>query len=232
MFTEQWQITHKTSSPYYPKSNGLVERTIGTVKNIYKKCKQSGTDIYFGLLLARNTPKSNGIPSPSNLLMSRNLRCNIPMSNFHLKPKTVSYKDLQPKFESKQKTMKSYHDRHSRTLPSLVVGEKILFKHQPNSNWVPATVITEIVPSRTYKVKTPEGIEYTRNREHILKPILKKVDTETPVSLDSSSCQTPVHSPATNSGENNHDSVTSTPRRSQREKRRPIWFHDYEHESK
>lgn len=113
-----------------------------------------------------------------------------------------------------------------------MVGEKILFKHQPNSNWVPATVITEIVPSRTYKVKTPEGIEYTRNREHILKPILKKVDTETPVSLDSSSCQTPVHSPATNGGENNHDSVTSTPRRSQREKRRPIWFHDYEHESK
>ena len=36
-FAEEWDFKHDTSSPHFPQSNGLVERTIQTVKNTLKK---------------------------------------------------------------------------------------------------------------------------------------------------------------------------------------------------
>ncbi|KAJ8046317.1 hypothetical protein HOLleu_04951 [Holothuria leucospilota] len=37
----KWVITHNPSSPRYPKSNGLVERMVRTVKNLIKKSQKS-----------------------------------------------------------------------------------------------------------------------------------------------------------------------------------------------
>ena len=31
-FIEEWKINHITSSPHYPESNGLAERSVGTVE--------------------------------------------------------------------------------------------------------------------------------------------------------------------------------------------------------
>lgn len=42
-FMSEWQIDHTTSSPYHSRSNGMVERAIGTVENISKKCQVDGT---------------------------------------------------------------------------------------------------------------------------------------------------------------------------------------------
>ena len=36
-FAEEWDFKHDSSSPHFPQSNGLVERTIQTVKNTLKK---------------------------------------------------------------------------------------------------------------------------------------------------------------------------------------------------
>lgn len=38
-FCENWGIDHITSSPYLPRSNGLAERTIQTVKKLLSKCR-------------------------------------------------------------------------------------------------------------------------------------------------------------------------------------------------
>ena len=46
-FTKQWQFKHKTSSPHYPKSNGLAE---AAVKSLIKKCNRSKQDLFEGLL--------------------------------------------------------------------------------------------------------------------------------------------------------------------------------------
>lgn len=41
------------------QSNGLAERSVQTIKNILKKCTESGDDMYLRLLDLRNTPKSS-----------------------------------------------------------------------------------------------------------------------------------------------------------------------------
>ena len=38
-FAREWQFSHKTSSPRYPQSNGLAEKSVKVVKQLLKKCK-------------------------------------------------------------------------------------------------------------------------------------------------------------------------------------------------
>lgn len=109
----------------------------------------------------------------------------------------------------RQNKVKFYHDRKARSLPSLRNGEKMLFKHNPKSHWVPATVVKEIIPKRSYQVKTPEGVTYQRNREHILLP-------SSPISSLGSTSQTKMSKPAPDINE-----------RPKRETRPPLRFADY-----
>ena len=62
-----------TSSPRYPKSNGLAEKTVQTVKKLSSKALSSHQDPCLAILENRNTPM-DGFATPAQLLMSRNLR--------------------------------------------------------------------------------------------------------------------------------------------------------------
>ncbi len=53
------------SSPGYPQSNGLAERTVQTVKRVLKKALCSGEDIYLALLSLCNTPVTGLSISPA-----------------------------------------------------------------------------------------------------------------------------------------------------------------------
>ena len=55
-FSKQWGFSHTTSSPIYPKSNGMVERAIQTIKTLLKKAKATCQDPYIALLQLRNAP--------------------------------------------------------------------------------------------------------------------------------------------------------------------------------
>ena len=55
MFAKEWDFTHITSSPHYPKSNRFCERMVGVVKDILKKAQQSGTDPNLAILCYRAT---------------------------------------------------------------------------------------------------------------------------------------------------------------------------------
>ena len=65
VFATTWMFEHKTSSPTYPQSNGKAEKAVQTVKNLFKKCKASGTSEFQALLDWRNTLGSE--PAPPNV---------------------------------------------------------------------------------------------------------------------------------------------------------------------
>ena len=64
-FSTEWEFKHITSSPYYPESNGFIERHVHTIKNIFKK---NVVDPRKALLSWRNTPLDAHSLSPIQLL--------------------------------------------------------------------------------------------------------------------------------------------------------------------
>ena len=68
-------IQHITSSPHHPRSHGLVERAIRTVKGCMRKCH---TDTDLALLSLRTTPLDARTPSPAELLFGRKIGCQLP----------------------------------------------------------------------------------------------------------------------------------------------------------
>jgi len=64
-FAASYEFEVITRSPGYSQSNGKVENTIKTAKNIMKKAKQAGTDVYLTLLDRRNTPSEGMSSSPA-----------------------------------------------------------------------------------------------------------------------------------------------------------------------
>lgn len=92
-FAKEYNFIHITSSPYFPQSNGLVERTVQTAKQLIKKNKD---DMFIALLSYRTTPLESGF-SPAELLMCRKLRTNLPQLPSNLSkvidPKMLSFKN-------------------------------------------------------------------------------------------------------------------------------------------
>ena len=63
-----------TSIPKMAQSNGMIERHVGTIKDMLKKAD----DPYLALLAYRTTPLHNGF-SPAELLMGRKLQTAVPV---------------------------------------------------------------------------------------------------------------------------------------------------------
>ena len=81
-FLQCYSITHQTSSPNHPRSNGFVERMVGVAKKLMDKAGREGKPWISGLLDYRITPQSGSIASPLQLMTQctpreRNL-CSVP----------------------------------------------------------------------------------------------------------------------------------------------------------
>uniref|UniRef100_A0A0A9WHB1 RNA-directed DNA polymerase n=1 Tax=Lygus hesperus TaxID=30085 RepID=A0A0A9WHB1_LYGHE len=222
-FCKNWDIEHKTSSPNYARSNGQAESGVKIAKNILKKCREGKDDLFLALLHYRNTPKGK-IGSPAQILMSRRLRCVIPVSELLLQPKVLSPSIQKNLIIEQQKRYKCHHDKKSRPLKSLQVGEKVYFKRNPKLHWEEA-IVQKTAGTRSYIVQDSNGRTYRRNRVHIFTPpmsILKNSENnESPISPkpmcfspSNRNCTddvtTPVHNPSSPIKPNSLDRTLSS----------------------
>ncbi|UYV61374.1 K02A2.6-like [Cordylochernes scorpioides] len=123
-FTRTWNIVHVTSSPYHAQSNGMVERTVQTLKKLIKRCGEESTDPYLALLNLRNTPHNN-LPSPAQILMSRKLRSIIPSKTSQFVPSMINNEAIQKQLVDNQVKMKNYYDRHTRPEDPLSINDRV-----------------------------------------------------------------------------------------------------------
>ena len=161
-FANGYDFTHVTSSPHYPQSNGQAERTVQTVKKLI----QNTEDPYMALLCYRTTPLSWCDMTPSQLLMGRRLRANLPVWEEQLRPQwpdMEQFRALEKKFKQKQKRD---HDHHHRALPLAPIPDDTEVWETTDGHNTPGQVTGRADAHRLYIVDTPGG-QVRRNRRHI-----------------------------------------------------------------
>ncbi|UYV76145.1 hypothetical protein LAZ67_13002839 [Cordylochernes scorpioides] len=163
-FAKEWNVTHTTSSPRFPQSNGMIERTIQTLKSTIIKCQQSKQDIYQALLLLRNT-EHNSLPSPAIMLYGRKQRLFLPMKTTLMNESRICEDSIRKQHEANQSRMKFYFNRHARDLPSLENGQSVLVRQE--KQWSPAKVIAPGVHPRSYLLEDTKGSVLRRNRRDL-----------------------------------------------------------------
>ena len=65
---QHYNITHHTSSPHHPRSNGFVERMVEVAKKLMDKAGSEEKPWILGLYEYRVTPQSGSIASPLQLI--------------------------------------------------------------------------------------------------------------------------------------------------------------------
>lgn len=169
-FSKAWGFSHKTSSPLYAQANGMVERTVQTLKNMLVKAVHDKKDLYLTMLEYRNTPLTDKIPSPAEMLYCCRLRGILPCTQNVLKPRV--FKNVRKDLLERQTVQKCNFDKAARPMRKLLVGENVLIKLL-NDKWIKCTVVGYKPESngRAYVLKNcVSGKVYVRNRFHI-KPL-------------------------------------------------------------
>lgn len=162
-FAELWGFNITTSSPNYPKSNGMAERYVQTVKQFLKKASETNCDIYQSLLAYRQTPLS-GLPfSPSEMLFNRCIRGPLPATDQSLHPSVPAAFGL---LQNRQRDQKKKHDKTARPLQPLKEGETVLVRTDKEPKWTPGLVLAEHKTPRSYIVDQGTSI-VRRNRVHL-----------------------------------------------------------------
>ena len=162
-FSHAWGFKTTTSSPNYPQSNGLVERTIQTIKSIFKNADYEIKDPYLLLLEFRNTPVC-GLPySPAQIFMSKRLHSKLPCARKLLEPCVV---DITDPLSSVQSRQQYYYNRGTKPLSPLKKGEKVYRKQRNRRDQ--AVIVDRDVNPRSYVVQSEHGL-VRRNRRHLFK---------------------------------------------------------------
>ena len=131
-FTYSWGIEHITSIPHYPKSNGLAERTVGTIKSVITKYIESGADLSICLQHLHATPIDHKTPSPAELLFGRPITTNIPS---HAETRAIQW-EIRNHLEDRLET------KTGNSLNPLYSDQPVRILDLASKIWVPGSVIS------------------------------------------------------------------------------------------
>ena len=165
-FMESWEIQHHTSSPHHHQSNGRAEAAVKLMKGIIKKTAKEGKDMWKAILEWRNATTPGMRSSPAERFFSRRTRSMLPCKTANYSPQIQM--DTQQALIKKRQVAKKYHDRSSKPLPDLIIGQPVRVKchpQTPHSDWRPGNIIAQAAP-RSYTVQV-NGQLYRRNRIHL-----------------------------------------------------------------
>ena len=105
----EYSVNHITGLPHYPQANGLAEKYVQIVRNLFHNAKEEGKDLFKCLMVYCNTPLSNSLWSPMQILSSISARSDIPMSNTARKQLGIDCEDSRKKYKNEHLPL---HDLH------------------------------------------------------------------------------------------------------------------------
>lgn len=161
-FAKEFDFKFETSSPRYPRSNGLAERFVQTAKNIIRK----SDDMWVALMEYRSTPITGLKRSPAELLFSRKLKTKLPV----VEKQKIKIKEFKQSLESRNESYKEYYDRHTKLRQGFQDGDTIVYRD--NNRWRPAIITAKHESPRSYLIDNGINI-LRRNSNHLRKSVIK-----------------------------------------------------------
>ena len=150
----QCYITHHTSSPHHPRSNGFVERMVGVAKKLMDKAGSEGKPWISGLYEYRVTPQSGSIASPLQLITQHTPR----EKDLPQLPSTLG---AQKMYETHQELIRRQPNKPERNYIELTPGMAVWVQHRQNTSWEPATVVSQS-SSNSYWIMQENGTDQPR----------------------------------------------------------------------
>ena len=155
-----YNITHHTSSPHHPRSNGFVERMVGVFKKLMDKAGSKGQPWISGLYEYRVTAQSGSIASPLQLIT----QCTPREKDLPQLPSTLGAQEM---YETHQELIRRQPNKPERNYIELTPDMAVWVQHRQNTSWEPATVVSQS-SSNSYWIMQENGTDqpkvYRRTR--------------------------------------------------------------------
>ena len=152
-FLQHYSITHQTSSPNHPRSNGFVESGWSYKEVAGQSWKRRETMIS-GLFDYRVTPQSGSIVSPLQLLTQHTPR----ERNLPQLPSALGAPEMH---HTCQELIKRQGNKQERNYIELAPGTPVWVQHRQNATWEPATVVNQCAPN-SYWIMQENSAEQPR----------------------------------------------------------------------
>ena len=181
-FVESNRITHITSSPFLPNANGEAERAVQTAKRILRQ-----RDPWLALMIYRDTVILATAHSPTQLLIGRHVKTNLPTPSSALRSCQSSPEDIRENDNKAKLSYARHYDRRhgARSLPSLSPGGEVRVTTPQQSDWSQKGVVSARADTpRSFVVHTPSGGVYRRNRRHLQATSASSESTIPPIDVE------------------------------------------------
>jgi transposase InsO family protein len=167
-FSADYGFAVETSSPYYPKGHGFIERQVETIKKTLVKCKENNSDPYLALLILRSTPLTHKLCSPAELLAGRQFKSTLPIKI----PEPARLEQERETLKQHQEHQRQYYDQHGKNLPELFPEQPVYIQNVKDKTWRRGKVVRHSDTPRSYVVTTADNPdkEFRRNRV-FLRPV-------------------------------------------------------------
>ena len=168
MLMQSMSVNHITSSPHYPQSNGLADKFVRIIKNLFHKAKEECQSPYTALMVYRNTPLNETLQSPMQILQGRQAHTDLSLSHAAKVKMGINHAP-RPTAEIlcvKDKSLSTpTHD--------IPIGHNDMYRETNDKRWYPTTVIQQLPEKRSYLIKTNDNVIYRKTQVH-LKPYMPK----------------------------------------------------------
>ena len=176
---EKFNIRHNFSTPYHPKTNGLIERFNKTLcESLAKLNSNEDWDLKLpSVLFAYRTKKNESTKmEPGYLIYGRQMKTllNLEDKEMRMSDRIVELIEKLPQVRNQakenignsQEKQKLYHDKKNKRKQNFQIGNKILcydaakekqWSGKLEEKWKGPYYIHEIIHKGSYKIKTMEG---------------------------------------------------------------------------
>ena len=148
---QRYNITHHTSSPHHPRSNGFAERMVGVAKKLMDKAGSGGKPWISGLYECRVTPQSGSIALPLQFIT----QCTPREKDLPQLPSTLGAQEM---YETCQELIRRQPNKPERNYIELTPGMAVWVQHRQNTSWEPATVVSQS-SSNSYWIMQENGTD-------------------------------------------------------------------------